>query len=38
MKCRTHQDDPDKMAKIASIDKLFATQFAYFLQKLMGNS
>ncbi len=29
-----HQDDPDKMAKIAAIDKFFANQFAYFLQKL----
>lgn len=29
-----HQEDPDKMAKIAAIDKFFATQFAYFLQKL----
>ncbi|MGN6547932.1 MAG: DUF1552 domain-containing protein [Aureliella sp.] len=29
-----HQEDPDKMAKIASIDKFFATQFAYFLKRL----
>jgi hypothetical protein len=29
-----HQDDPDKMSKIASIDKFFATQFAYFLKRL----
>ncbi len=29
-----HQEDPDKMAKIAAIDKFFATQFAYFLKKL----
>lgn len=29
-----HQEDPDKMAKIAAIDKFFATQFAYFLKQL----
>lgn len=29
-----HQEDPDKMAKIAAIDKFYATQFAYFLKKL----
>ncbi len=34
MKFSHHQEDPDKMAKIAAIDKFFATQFAYFLQKL----
>jgi hypothetical protein len=29
-----HQNDPDKVAKIAAIDKFFAIQFAYFLKKL----
>ncbi|MCA9192294.1 MAG: DUF1552 domain-containing protein [Planctomycetales bacterium] len=29
-----HQNDPDKVSKIAAIDKFFATQFAYFLKKL----
>ena len=29
-----HQEDPAKMAKIAAIDKFFATQFAYFLKQL----
>jgi hypothetical protein len=29
-----HQNDADKMAKIASIDKFFATQFAYFLKRM----
>ncbi len=29
-----HQNDPDKVSKIAAIDKYFADQFAYFLQKL----
>lgn len=29
-----HQNDPDKVAKIAAIDKFFASQFAYFLKKL----
>jgi len=29
-----HQEDPDKMGKIAAIDKFFATQFAYFLKQL----
>ena len=29
-----HQNDPDKVSKIAAIDKFFADQFAYFLQKM----
>ena len=29
-----HQNDADKVAKIAAIDKFFAEQFAYFLRKL----
>lgn len=29
-----HQDDPEKMTKIAAIDKFFATQFAYFLKQM----
>jgi hypothetical protein len=29
-----HQNDADKMQKIAAIDKFFAEQFAYFLQRL----
>lgn len=29
-----HQNDPDKMHKIAAIDKFFAEQFAYFLKGL----
>lgn len=29
-----HQDDPDKLAKIAAIDKFYSTQFAYFLKRL----
>ena len=33
-----HQNDPDKMAKIAAIDKFFAEQFAYFLTQLKETS
>jgi hypothetical protein len=29
-----HQNDQDKVTKIAAIDKFFAEQFAYFLKKL----
>jgi Protein of unknown function (DUF1552) len=29
-----HQNDADKMAKIAAIDKFFAEQFAYFVKQL----
>lgn len=29
-----HQNDPDKMAKIAAIDQYFAEQFAYFVKQL----
>ncbi len=29
-----HQNDPEKMANIAAIDKFFAEQFAYFLKRL----
>ncbi len=29
-----HQNDPQKVANIAAIDKFFAEQFAYFLKKL----
>ncbi|MEO8271706.1 MAG: DUF1552 domain-containing protein, partial [Aureliella sp.] len=29
-----HQNDPEKMRKIAAIDKFFAEQFAYFLKQM----
>lgn len=29
-----HQNDPDKVSKIAAIDKFFVDQFAYFLKRL----
>ena len=33
-----HQNDPDKMHKIAAIDKFFVEQFAYFLKRLKETS
>jgi Protein of unknown function (DUF1552) len=33
-----HQNDADKMAKIAAIDKFFAEQFAYFVKQLKATS
>jgi len=32
--CTHHHDDPDLVAKTCVIDKFYATQFAYFLEKM----